>query len=139
VVLQTYMPEHHAVRHAQHHDYFGFLRAELAERRELGFPPFGRLIAVRVDAADEQRAARGADALARAARSQAVVQSGSISVLGPAPAPIAKLRGRYRYRLLLKGEDRAALRSVATAVGRRIDEGLGTARATLDVDPVGML
>ena len=139
VVLQTYMPEHHAVRHAQHHDYFGFLRAELAERRELGFPPFGRLIAVRVDAADEQRAARGADVLARAARSQAVVQTGAISVLGPAPAPIAKLRGRYRYRLLLKGEDRAALRSVATAVGRRIDEGLGTARATLDVDPVGML
>jgi primosomal protein N' (replication factor Y) len=139
VVLQTYMPEHHAIRYAQSHDYLGFLRQELSERRELGFPPFGRLIAVRIDAADEQRAARGADAVARAARAHVAVQQGTVAVLGPAPAPIARLRARYRYRLLLKGEDRAALRAVATVVGRRIDEGLGTARAVLDVDPVGML
>jgi primosomal protein N' (replication factor Y) len=139
VVLQTYMPEHHAVRFAQQHDYFGFLRQELKERRELGFPPFGRLIAVRIDAADEQRAARGAEALARAARGHVATQQGTVSVLGPAPAPIARLRARYRYRVLLKGEDRSALRAVATVVARRIDEGLGTARATLDIDPVGML
>jgi primosomal protein N' (replication factor Y) len=139
VVLQTYMPEHHAIRYAQVHDYLGFLRAELEDRRAHTFPPVGRLIAVRVDAADEQRAERGAEALARAARGQALVQSGAVEVLGPAPSPIAKLRGRYRYRLLLKGEDRSALRSVATAISRRIDEGLGTARATLDVDPVAML
>jgi len=139
VVLQTYMPEHHAVRFAQHHDYQGFLRQELSERRELGFPPFGRLIAVRIDAADEQRASRGADALAQAARGHVAVQRGTVAVLGPAPAPIARLRARYRYRLLLKGDDRAAMRAVATVIARRIDEGLGTARATLDVDPVGML
>ena len=139
VVLQTYQPEHHAVHCARTHDYLGFLRRELSERREHGFPPFGRLIAVRIDAADEQRAARGADALARAARAHAAVQNGTVTVLGPAPAPIAKLRARYRYRMLLRAEDRGALRAVATAIARRIDEGLGTARASLDVDPVAML
>ncbi|HMI93950.1 MAG TPA: primosomal protein N', partial [Polyangiales bacterium] len=106
VILQTYMPEHHAVRFAQRHDYLGFLRQELIERRELAFPPYGRMIAVRIDAADEQRAARGADALALAARGHVAVQQGTVTVLGPAPAPIARLRARYRYRLLLKGDDR---------------------------------
>jgi primosomal protein N' (replication factor Y) len=59
--------------------------------------------------------------------------------MGPAPAPIERLRGRYRYRFLLRSRDRAALRAVAKVLVRRIDEGLSPARASLDVDPVSML
>ena len=60
-------------------------------------------------------------------------------VLGPAPAPIARIRNRFRFRLMLRAADRRALRAVARALADRIDEGLASARAFVDVDPVSML
>ena len=139
VLLQTYQPEHYALHYARTHDYEGFCGAELRARRELGYPPFGRLAAVRVDAMDEGRARAAAQALARIAGTQAPALEGKVRVMGPAPAPIAKLRGRYRYRFLLRATDRAALRAVAIAVTHRIDEGIAPARASVDIDPVAML
>jgi len=139
VILQTYMPDEPAVRFARTHDYHGFVRAELEARREHAFPPFARLIALRVDAGDEDDARRTADTLAHFANAQAAVRSGQVDLLGPAPAPIARLRARYRYRLLLRSADRRALREVAQALRLRIEEGVAPARASLDVDPVNML
>lgn len=139
VVIQTYMPEHPAVHFAQTHDYAGFVRTELAARRELGYPPFSRLIAVRVDATSETEAERVADLLAGVARAEPAVRDQRVEILGPAPAPIGKLRGRYRFRFLMKGAELRPLRSVALSIARRIDEGIGPARASLDIDPVSML
>lgn len=139
VVLQTFQPEHPAIVYARKHDYSGFYRAELANRRELGYAPFGRLVAVRVDAGDEVRARDAALELARVASRHPAVRRERVAVLGPAAAPIARLRARFRFRFLLRGADRPALRAVARAVADRIDEGLGTARAHVDVDPVAML
>jgi primosomal protein N' (replication factor Y) len=62
-----------------------------------------------------------------------------VEVLGPAPAPIERLRARYRYRFLLRAKERAALRSVAAMLARRIDQGIAPARASIDIDPVSML
>jgi primosomal protein N' (replication factor Y) len=64
------------------------------------------------------------------------VRDGIVEILGPAPAPLARLRGRYHYRLLLKSSDRKALRSVAAQLAAQIDEGLAPARASLDIDPL---
>jgi primosomal protein N' (replication factor Y) len=139
VVIQTYMPEHPAVHFAQTHDYEGFVRTELAARRELGYPPFARLVAVRVDATHESEAERVADVLAAAARAELPVRERRVEVLGPAPSPIGRLRGRYRFRFLMKASELRPLRAVAMAVTRRIDEGVTPARASLDVDPVSML
>ncbi|HJL17222.1 MAG TPA: primosomal protein N', partial [Sandaracinaceae bacterium LLY-WYZ-13_1] len=124
---------------AQRHDYDGFYRAELEERRDLGYAPFGRLVAVRVDAGDEGRAKRACDELAEVAHRHPAVRARTVHVMGPAPAPIQRLRGRYRFRLMLRGSDRRALRAVAHHLAARIDRGLGTARAHVDVDPVAML
>ncbi len=139
VVLQTFQPEHPAVVFAERHDYLAFYRTELEHRRELGYVPFGRLVAVRVDAGDEQRAKDAAAELAQYARRHPAVRDELVQVLGPAAAPIARLRGRFRFRMFLRGADRRALRSVARAVASRIDAGLGTARAHVDMDPVAML
>jgi primosomal protein N' (replication factor Y) len=139
VLLQTYLPDHPALRAAQRHDYLAFVRSELPARREHGFPPYGRLIAVRIDAGDEAHARSVAAELGRVANAQPAARAGAVDVLGPAEAPIARLRGRYRQRLLLKGNDRVTLRAVALAVLERIEHGLGAARATVDVDPVSML
>jgi primosomal protein N' (replication factor Y) len=139
VLFQTFQPEHPAVRAAAAHDYDTFYRHELGERRELGYSPFSRLIAVRVDAGDEGRGRAAARELARVARAQEPVREGHVQVLGPAPAPIARLRGRWRFRVMMRGPDRRRLRHVGLAVVRRIDEGLSPARAQVDVDPVSML
>ncbi|MFK7985666.1 MAG: primosomal protein N' [Sandaracinaceae bacterium] len=139
VVMQTYQPEHPALIHAQRHDFASFAATELIEREELGYAPFGRLVAVRVDAGDERKAAEVADRLAELARRHPAVRGMRVSVLGPAPAPIARIRGRFRYRLLLRGSERPVLRSVARLLADRIDQGVAPARAHVDIDPVSML
>jgi len=139
VVFQTFVPDHPAIQAAAVHDYERFRRAETGDREFLGYPPFGRMIAVRVDAPVERRAREVAEGLASLARRHPAVGEGRVIVQGPAPAPIERLRNRYRYRFLARSGDRGALRQIALRVAARIDEGVGNARASVDVDPVSML
>ena len=139
VFFQTFQVEHTAIVHARTHDYLGFCRQELAVRREHRYPPFARLAAVRIDAGSDAHAQHTARELAELAKQHPLVRNRSVEVLGPAPAPIERLRGRYRYRFLLRAKERAALRGVATALARRIDQGIAPARASIDIDPVSML
>jgi primosomal protein N' (replication factor Y) (superfamily II helicase) len=139
VVLQTYLPEEPAIVFARTHDYAGFVERELAARREHLWPPFGRLVAVRVDAAADGAAQHAVEELARVAKAQQQVHAQAVEVLGPTTAPIARLRGRYRYWFVLRSQDRRALRAVALALRQRIDDGIAPARASIDIDPVNML
>ncbi len=136
VVLQTYQPEHPAIRLAAEHDYERFYAEEVEARREVGYPPFARLVGVRVHSGAEGDARRVSQHLADTARQHSAVREGAVQLLGPAPAPVARLRGRYHYRLLLKSPDRKLLRSVAALLAARIDAGLSPAHATLDIDPL---
>ena len=139
VTFQTYQPEHFAVQLAARHDYESFYERELEARRELGYPPFGRVVALRIDAGSNEEAQRCAQTLADHANRSVRVHDLPVRVLGPAPAPIERLRGRYRYRLMLRSSDLSALRGVAKQLADKIDEGVAPARATIDVDPVSML
>ncbi|MEM1416594.1 MAG: primosomal protein N' [Myxococcota bacterium] len=139
VLFQTFLPDHPAITAAAKHDYEGFFAYEREEREALGYPPFGRMVAVRVDAADESRARQVAEGLASVVRRLPAHRQGEMMVLGPAAAPIARLRGRYRFRFLVRGRQLRPVRQAAQAVAARIDEGLGVARAVVDVDPVSML
>ena len=138
VLFQTFQPDHPSIVAAAQHDYERFFEAELEERRELGYPPFGRLVAVRADggADDKTRAAIGE--LARIAKRHPAIKEGRLRVLGPAPAPIARLRARFRHRFLLRGET-GPVRAVAARLADRIDEGFSGVRIAVDVDPVSML
>ena len=136
VVFQTFQPDHPAVRLAASHDYERFYAEEVESRREVGYPPFTRLVTARVHAGAEDEARRATGLLAETARQHAAVREGAVQVLGPAPAPLARLRGRYHYRLLLKSPDRKLLRQVAALLAARIDRGLAPAHATLDIDPL---
>lgn len=139
VVVQTYEPEVPAIALATRHDYLGFYEVERAVRREHGMPPYGHLVAVRTDAGDEAASDRASMLLAEVARAHPAVRAMDVSVLGPSPAPIARARGRYRHRFLLRGRERGPVRAVAQAVLARIEEGVEPARASLDVDPGSML
>jgi primosomal protein N' (replication factor Y) len=134
VVVQTFSPGHYAVRPVRDHDYEAFYAEELSHRAALGYPPFGRLVRAVVNAGDEAAAREAAEQLATAARSVA-----DCEVLGPAPAPLARLRGRHRFHLLVKGSDsdavHAAARRIAEAA-KELPDGIG---ASVDATPVNML
>jgi primosomal protein N' (replication factor Y) len=136
VIVQTYDPDHAAIRFARAHDTEGFVSAELVARRELGYPPFSRLALLRLDGVEEAEVRTAAAQLASVIRGAHIDR---VDVLGPAPAPLARLKGRYRFRVMLRSVDRSALRHalrVADAargtVGRSI-------RVVIDVDPVQLL
>lgn len=112
VIVQTYAPRHYSIRCAAHHDYAGFAAQEQRHRKQLGYPPFTRLINVRFEARDAERveaAARVfAAALDRLLQSDEFSSAGSRRplVLGPAPAPIERIKGQVRWQLLVKGPHR---------------------------------
>jgi primosomal protein N' (replication factor Y) len=97
VLLQTFDPDHPVMRALVAGDRDGLIAHEMAERQALAMPPFGRLAALILSSHDQERLDQTARALARAAPS-----GPGITVLGPAPAPLALLRGRHRRRFLLK-------------------------------------
>jgi len=139
VVVQTWDPEHPAVALAARHDVDAFLERELADRRELGYPPFTRAALVRVDALDEAEARRACAHLAEVARAASEALSARVLVQGPAPAPIARIRSRWRFRAMLRAADRKDLRAVLVAVDRARESLPRGARASIDVDPVQLL
>jgi primosomal protein N' (replication factor Y) (superfamily II helicase) len=134
VMIQTRQPDHPAVAFAARHDVRGFIENEMRDREELGYPPFARIALVRVDAADEARARDEARRLARVASGAA---GSGVDVVGPAAAPIARLRNRWRFRFMVRSKDRQALRQTLLAVARAGHD--RRTRVAIDVDPVSML
>jgi primosomal protein N' (replication factor Y) len=134
VIIQTYTPEHPAITSVQSHDYAGFVRGELVFRREADYPPYARMIVLRLDARDAGAVAREA---ARVAAAATAAGAGKIRVLGPSEAPIARVRGRTRYQVWLGGRDRAAL--VAAARAGAALKLPGDVRLAVDVDPQSVL
>ena len=139
VLIQTRTPEHPAIFFAAKHDVQGFLERELRDRREVSYPPFARLALVRVDAAEEETAREVTAMVAARAKTCPEGLARRVDVLGPSAAPIARLRGRYRFRVLLRAKERGPLRA-AVAVVIEAMKGLDRrARVAIDVDPVAML
>jgi len=129
VLVQTYAPDHYVVALAAQHDYDTFARKELALRRELRYPPFGRLAYLLLTGVDLQGVGLQARALADSLRRS----TSGMLVLGPAPDPLAKARGEYRYRIALKADhEDALLDACAHAQSVRLDSGI---RLTVVVDP----
>jgi len=143
VLVQTYRPDHPVLVAARTHDYDQFYRSESLGRSELGYPPFGHLVAVRIDGADARAVEKEAQRLGRRAASLAFGTSGAgeVEVLGPTEAPLARLKGRTRWHLWLRGPDRRKLRELQRAVVAAGGAGGGTAgvRVVIDVDPVSAL
>lgn len=100
VLLQLYNRDNELFRHVLNSDYRHFFEAEMLTRKELGYPPFSRLIKFECSAPSEQAAERGATALRELLEPVVTEQIGAI--LGPAPAGILRIKGRFRFQLILK-------------------------------------
>ena len=133
VMLQTFSPEHPVMQALLGGDLAAFMAQEAAERRPGGWPPYGRLAALIVSANDPAEAEALAHALGRAAP-----RGEGVAVLGPAPAPLALLRGRHRRRLLLKTRRDIPVQPILRAWLAQVPVPHG-ARVDVDVDPVSFL
>ena len=130
-LLQTYQPEHPVIRAILSGDEEDFWRAEAAERRHAGVPPYGRMAGIVLSSPDMQDVFDVGKALA--AKAEPLRRIGA-QVYGPAPAPIARIRGRHRVRLLVKADKGAPLQAALAAwVGQiRLPANL---RLSIDIDP----
>jgi primosomal protein N' (replication factor Y) len=133
VHVQTFHPQHPAIRHAAAHDVDGFASQELEFRRAFFYPPFSELASVLVSSADRGRAEAAAADVGRAMRSD-----GSKMILsGPAPAPLERLQGRWRFQILLRASDRKRiLGALEAAIPERPPAGV---RIDVDVDPQDLM
>jgi len=140
VVVQTFSPDHYAIEPVAEHDYERFYREELSHRRALGYPPCGALAQITISGESldltQQAAQQLADAAESARRARPELE---VEVLGPAEAPLARLRGRHRVQLLLKAPEHAGLIAVLPDVQQRARRLPRDLQAVLDVDPVHML
>jgi len=133
VLIQTYMPEQPVMQALAAGDRDRFLEAEAAQRRSAHLPPFARLAALIVSANDAENADFAARALARAAP-----HLPGVTVLGPAPAPLAVLRGRHRRRLLVQAERSVNVQAVLREWLAKV-KFAGSARLQVDIDPYSFL
>jgi primosomal protein N' (replication factor Y) len=127
-IIQSYQPDHPAIRAVAEDHAEAFYDAELELRRRFGSPPFGRLVKLTVGLADRDDAERAAVAMADDLRRRATERGLSVAVVGPAPAYVARRSDRWRWNLVLRGEDPVAL----------LDGGLD-APWSVDVDPESLL
>ena len=160
VVIQTYLPEHPAIQAAEAQDFDLFYEHELGERRELGYPPIGSMARFLIDGPAEDDVLAVADRLAARAFAASrrmttpapappLVGDGepehlpppALTVIGPAPLPLARLRGRFRWHLTLLGGTRTGLQRLASAfLAEERSAGLpAKIRLYLDMDPIHLL
>jgi primosomal protein N' (replication factor Y) len=139
VLVQTWNAEADAVARVPAHDYDGFAEHELAWREALAWPPFSRLVAVRIEGED---AAETASVARKLGDRLSVLLPGpetGVRLLGPAPAPLPRLRGKSRWQLLLKTPRHALLGPVLDQLERDLELLPAAVRVVLDVDPAAML
>jgi primosomal protein N' (replication factor Y) len=129
VIVQTYGPDHYAIQAAARHDYGGFYGQELGHRRQLAYPPFSRLVALRTSDEDPHRCRMAAEHMGRWLRAEIQQRGLAADLIGPVPCFFSRVRGRYRWQIVIRAADPTLpLRDVALPWGWQID-----------VDPVSLL
>ncbi len=139
VIVQTALPGHFAVRAALEHDFSAFARRELKERADPPYPPHTRLANVIVSSPSAEDAAAEAEESADSVRNLLSAEKVEVELVGPAPAPIEKLHGRWRWHFLLRSPSPAALGRVLRSYGDRHRPRGREVRVIVDRDPVALL
>ncbi|HWA99549.1 MAG TPA: primosomal protein N', partial [Pirellulales bacterium] len=138
VLVQTYTPDHAAIRAAVRHDYRAFADLELPVRKALAYPPFASMARVVVRGPIEPVAGGFAEHVGERLRSELEVRKVVARVLGPAPAPIAKLRGLFRFQLQVQAEDSIAMHAALAAALADL-KAPEHVQWIVDADPLDML
>jgi len=138
VLIQTYYPEHYALRHSVNQDYEGFYAEEIRYRERLAYPPFFVLASIMIKHRDHTMAMTNANILRRALDNANADRR--VRVLGPAPATISRLKNEFRIQIILKAQSRRALReTLDIALADAESNGCEMRRVYVEIDPVNLM
>ena len=140
VIVQTYSPEHPAIQAASQHDYEQFATAEMINRMKFNYPPLGSVARIVIRGTVEDVTEAVAESLLQALEASRDALNAEVRILGPAPPPISKLRGKYRFHILLQSIDSAELGETirrATSTFKIADK--DDVQYVVDIDPMDML
>jgi primosomal protein N' (replication factor Y) len=138
VLIQTYYPEHYALRHSVNQDYHGFYAEEIRFRERLAYPPFVVLASIMIKHPDHRQAMTNANILRRALDSANAERQ--VRVLGPAPATISRLKNEFRIQMILKSKSRRALReTLDIALADAEAHGCIMRQIYVEIDPVNLM
>ena len=138
VLIQTYYPEHYALRHAVKQDYEGFYREEIKYRERMAYPPFYVLASIMIRHRDHAFAMRNANTLRRAL--DAANHAKHARILGPAPASLTRLKNEFRIQIILKGKTRRSLRELLDiSLADAEHQGCDLRTVYVEIDPVNLM
>jgi len=138
VLVQTYYPEHYALRHAREQDYEGFYAEEIKFRERLAYPPFFVLASILIKHRDHAYAQKNANILRRSLDAANTARSSRI--LGPAPASISRLKNEYRLQMIVKSANRLSLRETLNiALADAESHGCDMRTINVEIDPVNLM
>jgi primosomal protein N' (replication factor Y) len=138
VLVQTYLPQHYSLAAARTHDYQAFAKQELESRRERLWPPYTFLVLLRLSSLDAALLDSAAGRMARTLDAQAARQG--VTMLGPTPAPMMKIKGRTRYQIMLRSESRSGLSAFLDRMLPALRQGCPRdVLLEVDVDPVDLM
>ncbi|MBL6724135.1 MAG: primosomal protein N' [Rubripirellula sp.] len=140
VVVQTFTPEHPAIQAASRHDYLKFAKDELINRKRFHYPPFGNVARIIIRGPDEKMTEIVSQSIAKRLESARTTLGFEVRILGPAPPPLTRLRGKYRFHILLQSTN-------ANQLGETIRVGTDQFKVpdnseiqfVVDIDPIDML
>ena len=142
LIIQSYLPSHHAIQAVARHDQTVFKTEEWMQRTALGFPPALRVIVLHVSGVEESAVERAAkDWAARLTRAaKAALASGDLALMGPVRSPVARVRGRYRRQILMKSRPGIFAVQAIQSTLAELESGYGrrTVKFDVDVDPIDM-
>lgn len=136
VLVQTFNPQHYAITYAQNHDYEGFYRQEMAVRHAGNYAPYYYTVQIQASHSDENQAAIQMLKVARWLRLHA---KKDVIILGPSPKPIAKMRKRYYFQIILKFKKRNEMDTLLQELQNRAQKAKGDLQLSIDRDPVSFM
>jgi primosomal protein N' (replication factor Y) len=142
VIIQTFNPDHYSILRAKNHDFVGFYQEECQFRKALDYPPFSRLINFRLTGNSEKGTETMAEELGKVGRTLLKKKYlKGMEILGPSAAPFTKMRGKFRWQMLVKGKSSQLLHQFAQELASRMEaqtKGRGV-HLDIDVDPIFIL
>jgi primosomal protein N' (replication factor Y) len=142
VIIQTYNPDHYSIQRAKDHDFLNFFHEEILYREELGYPPFSRLANLRVtgNRPDATEAfAKHLGAVGGQIKKRRKAFRTHVDLLGPCAAPLAKVKGRYRWQLLVKSDRSERLHRFIAELMDRAEKETSGVHLEVDVDPINLM
>lgn len=133
VIIQTFNPDNYALRHAQNHDYKTFYEEEIDFRKSLHYPPYSRIINLRLSSIKQDTLIDEAHRLGKLANKLSGSYGNAVDIIGPAESPLAKIRGRFRWQMMIKGKNINTLHQIAREIINRHKN--SHVKITVDVDP----